>query len=79
MTTLSDAMDAPEIAMEERVKVDDRVASAMLHASTSSNPTTSDTESGGIIQEVAGAPEVSLPHSLNSQFSCPYRIRERFG
>ena len=58
-------MDAPEITMEERVKVDDRVASAMLHVSTSSNPTTSDTEPGGIAQEVAGAPEVSHPHSLN--------------
>ncbi|KAF8266030.1 hypothetical protein EI94DRAFT_1734101 [Lactarius quietus] len=30
-------MDASEIAMEERVKVDDRVASAMLHDSTSNN------------------------------------------
>ena len=58
-------MDAPEIAMEERVKVDDRVASAMLHGSTSSNSTTSDTEPGGIAQEVASAPEVSHPHSPN--------------
>ena len=58
-------MDAPEIAMEERVRVDDRVASAMLHAS-SSNSTTSDTQPGGIAQEVASAPEVSHPHSLNT-------------
>lgn len=51
MTTLSDsdAMDAPEIAMEDRVKLDDRVASTMLYASTSNNTATSDTESGGIV------------------------------
>jgi hypothetical protein len=48
-------MDAPEIAMEDRVKLDDRVASTMLYASTSSNTATSNTESGGIVQEVSGA------------------------
>lgn len=54
-------MDPPEsFAMEERVKVDDRVASAMLHASSSSNTTTSDTEPGSIVQEVSNAPEPNI-------------------
>lgn len=66
-------MDATEIAMEERVKLDDRVASTMLQASAS---TTSNTESGGIAQELSGA-EVSHPHFLNSQLSCPYCIYAR--
>src|SRR6266702_5704488 len=69
-------------AMEERVKVDDRVASlaAMLHASATSNTTsntiTSDTESSDTVQEVSRTPEVSHPHSLNNQLPCPYCICE---
>src|SRR6266702_4214351 len=73
----TDVMDAPEIAMEERVKVDDRVASTMLHASAASDTSiTSATELGGTTQEVSSAPEVSHPHSLNNQLSCPYCICE---
>ena len=72
----SDAMDTTEIAMEERVKLDDKVASTMLRASAS---TTCDTESGGIAQELSTAPEVSHPHILNNQLSCPYCIRARHG
>ena len=51
-----------EIALEDRVKADDRVASAMLHTSAA---TTYDTESSGTVQEVSSAPEVS--HSLSGQ------------
>ena len=53
-------MDAPGIAMEDRVRLDDRVASAVLYASTSNNTATSHTESGGIAQEVSGS-EVRHP------------------
>ncbi|KAI9448985.1 ankyrin repeat-containing domain protein [Lactarius psammicola] len=47
-------------AMEERVKVDNRVASAMLHTSATSDTITSNTESGGTVQEVSRAHEIEL-------------------
>ncbi|KAH8988351.1 ankyrin repeat-containing domain protein [Lactarius akahatsu] len=47
-------------AMEERVKVDDRVASVILHASAADNTMTSDTESGGTFQEGSSAPELNI-------------------
>ena len=53
-------MDAPGIAMEDRVRLDDRVASAVLYASTSNNTATSDTELDGIVQDVSGS-EVRHP------------------
>lgn len=46
--------------MEERVKVDDRVASAILHAPAASDTITSDTEPGVTVQEVSGAPELNI-------------------
>ncbi|KAH9034541.1 ankyrin repeat-containing domain protein [Lactarius hengduanensis] len=47
-------------AMEERVKIDDRVASVILQASAADNAITSDTESGGTVQEGSSAPELNI-------------------
>ncbi|KAH9034193.1 ankyrin repeat-containing domain protein [Lactarius pseudohatsudake] len=46
--------------MEERVKIDDRVASVILQASAADNTMTSDTESGGTFQEGSSAPELNI-------------------
>jgi hypothetical protein len=58
---LQDNMDSTLIAMEERVKIEDKVASAILNAASSNGPAPAESPRADDAQQVSSDAEVRFP------------------